>query len=228
MKKILLGIGIIVLLFSCQKDKMMIYEGSNQIELSKGYKDTLDFTFAFHPEEKSWRLWIPVKLTGNLSDRDRMYYVDVVDTLTTAQEGFHYEKISREQVFRAGVHKDSLLIIIKRTTDLDAKRVILGIVISSSEELSVVTKTNNRTLIRFTAQLGRPDWWDQWHESNGLGKYSKKKYELFIREMKVSDLDWQKREDLNYSEMRALVLGFKYWLLDNPQIDEDGSKMEVN
>lgn len=226
MKSILYIAGI-VLFVCCNESELMTYQGSNELSLSYGYKDTLDFFFALHPGKETWRLGIPVRLSGYVVSSDRVYFASVVDTMTTAEVGVHYVPFQEKQIFRGSLAKDSLFVLVKRTPDLEEKSVTLGIAIYSSDDFVVSSKTNNRTIIRFTAQVARPEWWNLWHERYGLGIYSKKKYELFMEVTGESDLDYMNREDLSFSEMRALVLQFKYWLFDHPQIDEDGSAMRV-
>ena len=81
--------------------------------------------------------------------------------------------------------------------------------------------------IYLTDRIVRPGWWDEWHETEGLGSYSETKYRLFIRISGTFDL-----ENIAYPEKRAAILKFKYYLEEEAAqgrviMDENNQPMQV-
>ena len=56
-----------------------------------------------------------------------------------------------------------------------------------------------------------------------LGEFSPKKYEVFCREIKVTDLT-----DVEEKYIREYALQFKRYLEANPEYEADGSRMVVS
>ncbi len=117
---------------------------------------------------------------------------------------------------------------VKKNKSFEGSSVRAIFEISSNEHFEQGLLKNRKAKVVISDKLSQPAWWDSWHESSGLGEYSDKKYALFIQEMKVYDLTLD--EDggsMDYYTMRGYVLMFKYWLVEHPQKEEDGSDMIV-
>ena len=118
--------------------------------------------------------------------------------------------------------------MIVKKGDLNKNDVEAVFELVDSEDFKVGLKSNSKARVIISDKLSKPDWWDDWHITSGLGTYSDEKYTAFIEEIKVHDLTLQ--EDggsLSYSEMRVLVLKFKRALELRPREELDGSKMTV-
>lgn len=100
--------------------------------------------------------------------------------------------------------------------------------LDNTESFKPLFANNNKIKIVAVDKISRPEWWDDnFHVRSGLGKYSEKKFRLFIQITGVNDLDYENNEDMTYSEMRNFVLQFKHWIHDNPQTEDDGTEMVV-
>ena len=64
-------------------------------------------------------------------------------------------------------------------------------------------------------------------EETLLGKYSDKKYKLFLNEIEgAADIDEEMIRQ-HPDRVIQIVLKFKIWLAQNPTMDENGKRMEV-
>ena len=212
MKKSLLFAMALGLAFTaCSEEDVPLYdtENANFIEFVGATEDTTAFSFMFHPEVAAggtYDLAIPVKILGLAKDKDRLYTVTVVDTLTTAEAGKHYT-MPEKAIFRAGMYEDTLFVKLHRTADLKTNVVSLGIRIENNSEFYAGQPEYRESIWNISDKIAQPEWWNSNVRNYFLGDYSDKKYELLIKVTGVSD--WT---DLDDNERRVLALQFKRWL----------------
>ena len=97
---------------ACSKEEVPIYdaEKSNFILFTYPEESYSIFSFSFHPEVEangSIEIAVPIEIMGMAKDYDREYKVTVVDTMTTAKQGVHFE-LPEKCIFRAGQYVDTL------------------------------------------------------------------------------------------------------------------------
>lgn len=227
MNKIFIIIFAFITLLACQEEKIEPYSGDSYVYFSKKNTDSTTFSFAYDATMTKSIVKIPVEIISGVRDYDREYKVVFLPEESTAIEGQHFTKLEGLQSIKAGNIVDSLSIEVLKADDISDKVVEAVFEIVDSEEFKAGFPTRSKARLQITNKLIQPAWWNGWHVSSGLGDYSDKKYRLFIQLTGEYDLDYHNREDMNYSEMRNLLLQFKQWLEENPQTEEDGSDMEV-
>lgn len=227
MNKIIIIVLAIITFFSCQEEKLEAYSGDNYIYFTKSNTDSITFSFAYDATLTKTTVNIPVEIISGIRDFDREYKVIFLADESTAVEGQHFTALIGEQTIKAGNIVDTLRLEVMKTDDIDDSVVEAVFQIVDSKDFRAGFPSHSKARVQITNKLVQPQWWDNWHVSSGLGDYSNKKYRLFIQVTGEFDLDYKNREDLDYSEMRTLLLQFKRWLEANPQTEEDGSDMEV-
>ena len=113
------------------------------------------------------------------------------------------------------------------TEELKAEKLYLQLDLVESAHFKLCFPESNSSKIYLTDRIVRPGWWDEWHETEGLGSYSETKYRLFIRISGTFDL-----ENIAYPEKRAAILKFKYYLEEEAAqgrviMDENNQPMQV-
>lgn len=216
-----------IILLSCTNNDGKSYSGENYINFTKDYKtDSTLFSFAYGNETRGVAE-LEVEIASTIEKNDREYRVKFVPEESTAKEGIHFEKFNDNLIFRSGHYIDTLHVNVLNAPDLSTQEVLATFeIIRNSNFLPGLTKKQKSRLF-ITNKLSRPAWWNEWHEDNGLGIYTEKKFRLFIEFTGEYDLDYEKREDMDYSKMRSLVIRFKYHVKDNNIMEENGSPMVI-
>lgn len=227
MNKIFIIILAFISLLSCQEENLKPYSGDNYIYFTKENTDSIAFSFAYDATLTKSIVDIPVEIISGIRDFDREYKVVFLADESTAIEGQHFTKLEGLQTIKAGNIVDTLRLEVLKTADIENKVVEAVFKIVDSGDFLAGFPSRSKARVQITNKLVQPAWWNDWHISSGLGAYSNKKYRLFIQVTGEYDLDYQNKDDMNYSEMRSLLLQFKYWLEANPQTEDDGSEMEV-
>lgn len=218
-----------IVVSSCKKDNLMSFVAQNYLSIN--LTKTTDqlypqrsYTFTFeHNDVTEHTLEIPVKIAGRYSDKDRKFSVKVVDTLTTAANGVHYEILSTDQqIIKAGQSEGSLLVKLKRATDLKTSTLQIVLQIIKNDNFAPGYQPIIKILV--SDRLIQPEWWDAIHKGK-LGKYSELKCRLWLEFMKITDgtdpwsvapykiiLPNETSLTINDAATKASVLGFKNWL----------------
>lgn len=247
----LLLLIIVVLQTACSKDEVEVFDSNNYIYFNVDAKDdeaypSLSWTFTFMDASvKSDVYEIPVKFAGRYLDKDATFSWKVVDSLTTAVAGVHYEVLTpEEQAIPADKSEGLLKIKLLRTADMQAKSYFLVLQLVSNDNFQVGPV--DQIKITITDQLVKPDWWIYSPYERFLGIYSPTKLRLWLEFMKVEDgsnpfesdqyVMWTDYGSGNYiyklykdGEVKSAVMAFKNWLYmdkENPY-DED-LKMPVS
>ncbi|SHE64721.1 DUF4843 domain-containing protein [Pedobacter caeni] len=196
---LLLSALIAALISSCKTDELK-YEDEPGIYIDKekfiGIRDSATFSFA---EKTSTLLldtiYIPVKISGRASAKDRPVPLKTDPLLTTASAGIHYEipetKIMANQITAR------VPVIVKRAADLKTKQLRIYLKMETNAEFPFLignTKTNSTFsgepssiytsgyLIKLNDQLLKPDTWDvsgSWFRFF-FGTYSAVKYKFIM------------------------------------------------
>jgi len=243
MKNIFILIISLVALISCEEEKLTAWGEQDFVSFHKTAADSTVFSFILNSDKQKGTCSIALDLLGKISDVDRTLNYEVVESNTTAIEGKHYEKLSGVVTIKANQNSGSIDIPVLNSADLKEDYVILELTIIPNEYYACgfPDKISNRIVI--TDQISRPLWWDLapgyasyyyvsgnyygLHQRNGLGQYSDKKYQLFVDVTGIPGLDFLNDENMTYDEARNYMLQFKYWLLENPQTEDNGEPMQV-
>lgn len=222
---IILGLWIGV--SACSEDNLAGYSSDNYIYFTKESTDSTIFSFAYDKTLNTGEVALKLNIVSKLEARDRVFKVHFVPEKSTAKEGVHFELLTKEQLIVANDSIGFFKLEVKRG-DLANNSVTAVFELEESQDFKVGLKSNSQARVTISNQLNRPAWWDSWHETNGLGLYSRTKYQAFIDEMGIYDLTQEKDGgELSYSEVRVWVLKFKRALERVPRLDEDGSTMSV-
>lgn len=228
MNKYICFLIIIITTLSCSKEEIKTYSGDNFIRFSKSNTDSLLYSFAFNPNVETANIDIEVEVSSLPVNVDRTYSIKFNAEESNAIIGEELISFSGEQILKANSFKDTITIQIKKTARMKDEAVIAIFELENTEAFKPLFPNNNKIKIVAVDKISRPEWWDDnFHVRSGLGKYSEKKFRLFIQVTGINNLDYENNEDMTYSEMRNYVLQFKHWLHDNPQTEDDGTEMVV-
>ena len=244
---ILSGIGII----SCNKD--LVYEDKPGIYIDKekmiSSRDSIAYSFAEKADTRMLdTIYIPVKISGEISNTDRNVPLAANAAKTTAIAGTHY------QILGSKVKANELTAIasiqIKRTADLKSKQLRIYLEIVPNPDFPLViakTKTNNTYngepsstynpgyLIKLTDQLLKPDTWDgsgSWFKYY-FGTYSAVKFKFIIditgrtiwgdRARYGPDAPTSAQLKVYYTKLVTAL--YEYEQAHGPMIDETGNQV---
>jgi hypothetical protein len=208
---------------SCNKEEIPLYGNNRYVQFTSDIRDSIAFSFFYHPGKDEETIGLPVKLVGDLGVQDQGYRIEVLTSESTASSSNY--SLPAEQVFRKGVAKDTAWVTLKKTPDLDTREVRLVLRITGSNELAPGQTDCTFRIIRITAAVSKPQWWDANMDKYYMGRYSEKKFRTFMEVTGVGDLTL-----LNNSDRLILMLQFKYYLIQqkengNPVYMEDGADM---
>jgi hypothetical protein len=204
-------------LFSCKKDKELLYNSQDNIYFNYSAKDTLNYSFAFNPAQAQDTLWIPVIISGTRTNYARSFQVSVLADSTTAVPTLDYVPLQSSYTLPADSGQVHIPVIIKNIdTTLNSKSVLLTIRISGGKDFGSSLYEGIRTKeIVFSNQLEEPVWWPDW--AGELGNYSRVKHQLFLISSGTTDLVVVSGNPTAYLDIpRALyyISNFKAFLAD--------------
>lgn len=223
--KNIIGIFLLLMFASCNTEGFKTYDGGNFLSFSKNFeKDSTMVSFFFHPGETELTVPLKIDLSGLPLSEEKEYKVMVVPGETTANAANY--KLEGPFKFRANRDADSLYLKVIKSDDLDTKKLNLVIEILENESFTPGVSSHGKAKIVLTSIASKPDWWNSTIERAYLGKYSDKKFQLFILVSGVTDLTGR-----TPSEITAWALALKYYLqkhidAGNPPIyDEDNNEV---
>lgn len=226
MKRIILFICLFALFHGCTRDNIDVYQDNNYIQFSKYLADSSMCSFLAYPNEEELLFPVIVEVVGFPVPQDREYQISVFGDYTTASQE-HYE-LPEHFIMKAGCVVDTCWIVFKKTEDLatESQRLTIQLDETSDFELGQVEKRRN--IIYVSNVISKPEWWTSSVTSSYLGKYSDKKYRLFIEQTGKADLDPD-----NITELRYYSIIFKNYLLKEKDAgrtvkEEDGTEMTVS
>lgn len=225
---IILLMGVIGTLWSCSEVDVTDYSSDNFIQFAKTAKDSTVFSFAYDQSMTTGTVKLKLNCIANLSAENRTFGIQYRPEESTAQAGVDFVMPDEEQILLANDSVAYVEIQLNKSDNVKAKDLLLVFEVNDYGDFKPGLKDYRKNRVIVSNQLTRPLWWDDWHVDNGLGSWSETKYLKFMEITKVSDLTLDRDGGtMSYSEMRAHVLKFKYWLQDHPIPDEDGKTMSV-
>lgn len=240
-------IGLVLLLASCKKKDVFVFDGGNELFFEKFYEDEIfpgigsaDSTlssFFFYPDgTQDIEVPLVLDLSGKLfAGSELKFGLKVVAEKTTANSSEY--TIDPSYSFKLKVKpnskeiKDTILIKMHRSARLDQlpQGVKLVVELVPNGQVGLGQTERTRAKIILTTIASKPEWWTDEVTTSLLGQYSQKKFKVFLNEIdKDAEMNGKFIES-RPDQAKKMVLAFKAWLnAQNPKIlEEDGSLMEV-
>ena len=223
---------LLLAVFGCKEDEFDTYSGGNYLSFyDNPATDSIVETFFFHFGKETIEVPVKFNLGGRLLTQDCPITLSIVDSLSgMLKDGKVVSPLSNEDfdfpssmVFHKGVEVDSIFVVLKKTPKLDNAYCRVVLQIESNEYFTAGETAYCQAKIYFTSAISIPAWWNETIVNYYLGKFSPEKYEVFCREIKVTDLT-----DVEEKYIREYALQFKRYLEANPEYEADGSRMEVS
>ncbi|WP_316792193.1 DUF4843 domain-containing protein [Pedobacter frigoris] len=241
---------LVIGITSCSKE--LVYKNMPGIYIDKEKLTARDST-AYSFAEKSATLmldtiYIPVKISGELSGTDRIVPLTANAAKTNATAGTHYQILPT--VVKANELTARAAVLLKRTPDLKTNqlRIFLEIVPNAEFPLIIAnTKTNSTFngeasatynpgyLIKLTDQILKPDTWDgsgSWFKYY-FGAYSAVKFKFIIevtgrtvwgdRARYGADAPTSAQMQIYYTKVITAL--YEYEKINGPMIDETGNQV---
>ncbi|WP_421918591.1 DUF4843 domain-containing protein [Marinifilum sp.] len=254
MKNFIYIVLFLLLVTSCSKDEIDLFVETDYLSIDIEPKENQKYpeythTFVFDNEDvNSTTITVPVIIAGRPTAQLRNFKIQVVDTLTTALEGTHFESINQElNVIDANSSNGHISLEINRTANLKNETLTIGLEIISDDTFG--QGPNPLVTVNITDRLVKPDWWytkgnNPWSSDPNLGYYTEEKLKQWFEFWDINDgTDPWSLEPYTYeyySEyfgewmigtnlalMRITIEEFRQWLLkkDPQPIDENGDKV---
>ena len=176
-------------------------------------------SFASYAGASEMEVSFKVNLIGHVTDYDRPFEVAVVEEETTAEEN-EYE--IETPVLKAGEITTHLKIKLFKTPRMDEEKVTLTILLLAGKHFNLGYEDQLTAQVIYDNTPLKPEWWTEFIALCYLGEYTPAKYNAFYNYCGLTDIS-----DLEPSELRELVLGFKEYIEENGITEEDGSPMEL-
>ena len=176
-------------------------------------------SFASYAGASEMEVSFKVNLIGHVTGYDRPFEVAVVEEETTAEEN-EYE--IETPVLKAGEITTDLKIKLFKTPRMDEEKVTLTILLLAGKHFNLGYEDQLTAQVIYDNTPLKPEWWTEFIALCYLGEYTPAKYNAFSNYCGLTDIS-----DLEPSELRELVLGFKEYIEENGITEEDGSPMEL-
>ena len=176
-------------------------------------------SFASYAGASEMEVSFKVNLIGHVTGYDRPFEVAVVEEETTAEEN-EYE--IEAPVLKAGEISTDLKIKLFKTPRMDEEKVTLTILLLAGKHFNLGYEDQLTAQVIYDNTPLKPEWWTEFIALCYLGEYTPAKYNAFYNYCGLTDIS-----DLELSELRELVLGFKEYIEENGITEEDGSPMEL-
>lgn len=234
----ILFVAFVLLVMACNKDDIKPFNGRHQIYFDKFYMnalppgraegDTTRTSFFFYPEgTNSIKVKLAVQLSGDALTSDLKFGLKAIKEGTTANPDeyvlddfytFHARSIPEgdKEI------KDTIEVTLNYSERLKAAgeeglRLIVELIPNQDVDLGQFER--RRAVIVWTNVEAQPEWWDYEVEWALLGKYSYKKYKLFLEVVDgASELNGEMIKE-SPAKVIDMVNRFKKWLnehLDDP------------
>lgn len=246
MKQIIIYIAFLGLLTSCKKDEIstasdaapavyFIYDILRPVNI-----DSISYTFV----EKSSTVvtdtvWLPVRVSGDVADRDRSVNLVADNAGTTAVKDQHYKLLNN--IVPKGSFTSRLGVVLLRDASLLNNSVVLNLSLQPSEDFPVLMKDTlmgdgryygrNKVKIIFTDRLLKPDNWDS-YLITFFGAYSNVKFRFITGVLGVSSFPTTGPNPVNYPRMQFYQNSVRNALLEyttanGPLIDENNNVVVI-
>lgn len=218
---------MLAVMSACKKQELPVYTGGYYVQFLPAVKDaakidTLSVSFFFYPGQPQVQIAMPVELIGLMPGEDLHYKVQI-DTPTTASADQY--SMAQEFVFRKGRTTDTAFITIINKPELATVTRLIAVKIIPGDDVQPGATIFARRLFWISDMVSKPTWWDANMDNVYLGKYTEKKFRLFMQVTGVGDLG-----KLDFNLQRSYMLQFKAYLIaqkdaGTPVLEADGTDM---
>lgn len=200
MKHVILYLSFFSLLVACKKDEISssfdaasgIYFVYNVVR--PGNIDSIGYSFAEKSSTTlSDTLWLPVRISGGVTDHDRVINLVADPSGTTAVQDKHYKLL--DYVLPKGSFTTQLGVVLLRDASLLEESVVLDLHLQPSADFGTLMKdtlmadgrfySTSKVKIIFTDRLLKPDNWDS-YLLTFFGPYSNVKFRFISGLLGVS------------------------------------------
>ena len=241
--KYILYVTMVFTLFSCKKEAVETYQGKDGVSFFAYTYEQLNttavrsYSFAFQATEKQRdTLFIPMRITGKLSDQPRTVMLKTAQG-TTATAGVDFEL--KEFTVPAGASKFNYPLILLNSAGMaknvyrivlepaETKDFILGTLGQTPETVTNQgTEENFRYLkIDVSGMYVRPAYWDLLDAD--FGEFSAEKYKFMVKILGITDFSFENIGSdglLNYPVTLRNALA-AYEAANGPLLDENGQRI---
>lgn len=182
---------------SCTQDESFSFRGASGISFERASYRLAMGSLPYSVADTVIR--IPLTAVGSASTSPRSYRLKVIDTVTTAKAGVHFQPFSTERILPAGATSDTLRINILRRNLNEDSLYVLTVGISEKTELPPIIAELSKMQLVFDNRLDMPTWWPEL--AYWLGEYDKKKYQKFI-EWNGSPVTQKEMNERKYEYLR--------------------------
>lgn len=216
-------------LTGCQEAKIILFEDKPALYFPRGSEpdgiygtriDTAHVSFFHNPGKETLDVPYKIRLIGRLLTEDTEYSVEVVDSLTTAKPDEY--RLPEKILFKKGTATDFLNITIIKKERLSTESAMLVLSVKENDNFKLGYNNMLRISLRFDNIVSKPVWWDKTIEFVYLGKFSAKKYHIYVEHSGKVDI-----EGLEPWELRNICLDMKNYIKENGITEEDGTPMEI-
>jgi hypothetical protein len=210
--KICLGLLGLVLLAGCKKDEVGSFSADSGVNFIVA---KTQYSFV---QNASGQVILegPVRIIGNVSDKDRTFKVEVVrDSITTAPDN-QYQIL--EGVVKAGKFDGTLSVKLLNSPDLIVKTIGIKLKLIDSEDFKAGNKETSTTIIEWTDKILVPSWTRFRFFFTSVASTSA--YRLIIQTTGLTSLSPAEFNAMGQAGAEALATQFgdyvKQWNKDNP------------
>lgn len=189
MKKIMIYFAFVAAISGCTEEIKM-FDNNYYLSIDLGKTEDKEFseysyTFKYQdPDLKETEIAIPVIYAGRLQTEDKTFTVKVVDSLTTAVEGIHYQLLNDKNSIAANQYQGKLNVKLMKTEEMIQKSYTLGLVIENDDNFKY--GDNRLVVITFSDKIEKPEWW--YTLSTGhIGYYTERKLVLWYEYWGITD-----------------------------------------
>jgi hypothetical protein len=239
--KYLLYVTMVFSLFSCKKEAVETYQGKNGVSFfAYTYQQlhttaTRSYSFAFQSTVKTRdTMYIPLRLTGKLSDQPRTVLLKVAKG-TTATAGVDFEL--KEVTIPPGVSTFNYPLVLINSAGMasnvykivlepaETKDFTLG-TLGQTPGINQITEQNFRYLtIEVSGMYTRPAYWDGLEAD--FGEFSAEKYKFMVKVLGITDFSYENiglAGSLNFPVTLRNALA-AYEAANGPLLDENGQQI---
>ncbi len=169
--------------------------------------DTTSVSFKMYNEGEDAKIPIEVTVFGQLQQDDLSFSVGVDEKKTTLSSALY--SLPTDCKIRKGLLKDTIYVVLKNDPILKTETKRLELTIVESESVKLGNFVNSKAIVTVTDRLFKPRWWsvndlgDPKNPANSvesfyLGRYSEKKYQLFLELLKKDNVVFDGSSQMMY------------------------------
>ena len=216
------GLGV-----GCTQDLPLFDENAYvSINLETNDEGFAEYSYTFQylaPDVQETEVRIPVSLAGRTSDVTENFRIRIIDSVTTATAGIHYQLDSLQNIIKPNSYEGNIYIKLLKTVEMNDTSYTLGLEIIDNQYYK--HGPNNKVILTFSNRLEKPEWWYT-DRSTNIGYYTQRKLALWLEFWGITDGSdpWENIKEWKYNRWiydryraSADKEMFKAWLNEKPE-----------